>query len=319
MTRAPFEQLPYDEVPDAPRLAHPWSDLRQETLAVSSKHFGDMKVHARSLGQGEPLVLVHGLMTSSYSFRYVFEPLAERFEVIAFDLPGAGRSSAPDVSYGPSELAAFIGEVLRARNVYGARIIGNSMGGYLCMQLALDDPGAMSRLVNLHSPGLVTPRMVALEAAFGLLPGAERVVDWLVRRDPHRWVHGNVHYLDETLKSREEHREYGDPLKTPAGRRAFARYLGDALRASEMERFEARLAALGGEFPVPLALVYARKDPMVPPAVGERMRALLPDASFRWLEDASHFAHVDASARFVEAVMPFLTEEPKRTSGSDAP
>ncbi len=294
-------------------MPHGWSALRQETLRVASKHFGDTEVHARSLGQGEPLVLVHGLMTSSYSFRYVFAPLAERFEVIAFDLPGAGRSTAPDVSYGPRELAAFIGEVLRARNVYGARVVGNSMGGYLCMQLAIDDPRAMSRLLNLHSPGLVTPRMIALEAAFGVLPGAERVVDWLVRRDPYRWVHRNVHYFDETLKSREEHKEYGDPLTTPAGRRAFARYLADTLRASEMERFEARLAALGGEFPVPLALVYAEKDPMVPPAVGERMRALLPKATFTWLEDASHFAHVDASARFLAVAMPFLTE------GLDAP
>jgi pimeloyl-ACP methyl ester carboxylesterase len=59
-------------------------------------------------------------------------------------------------------------------------------------------------------------------------------------------------------------------------------------------------------FPVPLMLVYAAKDPIVPPIVGQRLRALVPDAQFVELDEASHFAHVDAAERFVAACEPFL-------------
>jgi pimeloyl-ACP methyl ester carboxylesterase len=244
-------------------------------------------------------------MTSSYSFRYVLERLAKDFEVIVFDLPGAGRSDAPDVPYGAEELAGLIGETLDALSITGARVIGNSMGGYLCMWLALSRPDVMSRLVNLHSPGLATPRMDALEIALGWLPGSRAIVDHLVSRDPERWVFRNVHYYDESLKSREEAREYAAPLRTREGRKAFARYLGDTLRASTMRRFERALEARR-PFPVPLMLVYARRDPMVPPSVGVRLGKLVPEASMVWLEEASHFAHVDAPDAFLDVAIPFL-------------
>jgi pimeloyl-ACP methyl ester carboxylesterase len=135
-------------------------------------------------------------------------------------------------------------------------------------------------------------------------PGWGRVVSALVRRDPERWVHRNVHYYDETLKSREEHREYAAPLRDPAGLEAFLRQLVETLDAREMDRFADALRAR--PFPIPLQLVYARRDPMVPPVVGERLAELVPDARIVWLEEASHFAHVDAADRFVEVVLPFL-------------
>src|SRR4051812_43138378 len=219
-------------------------------------------------------------MTSSYSFRYVLEPLGKRFTVHVPDLVGAGRSSKPiDRSYGPDAVARSIGEMIDELGIRGAPAIGNSMGGYLIMRLALLDPGAISRLVNLHSPGLPTARMRALSIAFGLLPKPAAILEWLVKRDAQRWVHRNVHYYDETLKSREEHREYARALEDEGGVQALAKFLSETLDAGEMVRFERRLGELGS-FPIPLQLVYAERDPMVPPSVGERMAALLPGAKF---------------------------------------
>lgn len=302
---APFRQGRFEDLPERPRIAHPFFAVPETRVRVRSAHFGDVSLSVRRLGSGPPLVLVHGLMTSSYSFRYVIEPLSKKYEVIVFDLPGAGRSDTPDVSYEAEPMADLIGETMEALGVLGARVVGNSMGGYLCMWLALRRREAIGRLVNLHSPGLATPRMVALETALGWLPGAARVVDALVRRDPERWAHRNVHYYDESLKSREEAREYAAPLQTAAGRMAFTRYLRETLRASTMKRFERALARTR-PFPVPLQLIYARRDPMVPPSVGARMSAAVPDAAMVWLEEGSHFAHVDAPTAFLAAATPFL-------------
>ncbi len=300
----PFVQLRFADVPETPRVPHAYATTEVRTVTIAWP--APTAIHVRVLGpvDAPPLLLVHGFMTSSYSWRYVFAELARDYRVYAPDLPGAGRSDKPDRAYRAADLAQAIGLVIDALGLRGARVIGNSLGGYLCMHLALHDPGAMSRLVNLHSPGVPSGRMWALKAALKVVPGAATIVRKLVWRDPERWVHDNVHYFDETLKSREEHREYAAPLRTPEGVRAFYRMLAETLDPSDMRRFVATLKSDG--FPIPLQLVYAKSDPMVPPSVGRALAKVLPTAAFVELPRGSHFAHVDAPDLFLAAVRPFL-------------
>ena len=163
----------------------------------------------------------------------------------------------------------------------------------------------MRVLVDIHSPVFPEPRYSALAAALAT-PGAKSILRWMIRRDPLRWAHRNVHYFDETLKSLEEAHAYGDPLADDAGARAFIRYLSDAVTPSGFRAVAARLETLakdGADFPVPLRLVYARRDPMVRPSNGERMSRLFPRAELVWLEQSSHFPQVDTPddlARLVE-------------------
>ena len=304
----PFEQLPFADVPESPRVPHAFARTTARTITIAWPAGSTIHIHVRVMGVGDrpPLLLVHGFMTSSYSWRYVFEALAERYTVYAPDLPGAGRSDKPDTSYHPDRLAEAIGAIVDALGIRGAPVIGNSLGGYLCMRLALRDPGAMSRLVNLHSPGLSTARNWALKAALRLTPFAASAVRKLVWRNPQRWVHRNVHYFDETLKSREEHREYAAPLETPDGVRAFHRMLAETFDPSAMRAFRRALVALNGRFPIPLQLVYASADPMVPPIIGRQLARLLPSADYVELARGSHFAHVDAPDLFLATVLPFL-------------
>lgn len=302
MASAPFRQLRFEDVPELPVVPHRWSETRRRDVTISCEGV-DTRIAVHELGDGPPLVLVHGLMTAGYSFRYLLDLLAPRYRLLIPDLPGAGHSDHPDIHYGPDVLARSILATLEALGVRGAPVVGNSMGGYLCMHAALIDPGAIGRLVNLHSPGVPTGRMIALRWALRLLP-ARWALDRMVRKDPERWVHRNVHYYDEALKSREEHREYAAPLSLPEGRRSFYRHLRHALDARAMARFATRLRAT--PFPIPLLLVYAERDPVVPPAVGDRLHALVPAAEMIRLPEASHFAHVDAAPRFVDAITPFL-------------
>lgn len=309
MPSKPFQRGRFDLLPERPIRPHPFWETEGIDVEVPYPGVGPIRTHVRRYGEGPPLFLVHGLMTSSYSWRYVLEPLGAKHTLYALDLPGNGRTERPtQASYAPDRVATYLGEVMRVLGIRGAPVIGNSMGGYLSMRLALQDGGAMSRLVNLHSPGLPTPRMFALAAALSA-PGAHSLLGWLVRRAPLRWTHANVHYYDEDLKSLEEAREYAAPLTTPEGRVVFGKHLGETLAVSAMRRFEAELAERARRkvaFPVPLMLVYADRDPMVPPSVGARMSRLLPDAEMVWMKEASHFAHVDAAERFAEIALRFL-------------
>lgn len=303
MTTTPFAQLPFDQIPDQPRVPHPWARCATARVTITTPALGRVGITYRTYGEGPPLVLVHGLMTAGYSWRYVLAGLGAHFRLIIPDLPGAGDSDMPERPLTPAAMADALIALVDALGVRGAPVIGNSMGGYLCMHAALRDPGVFAHVINLHSPGVPTARMHALWLALRVLP-SRAIVDRLVRRDPERWVHRNVHYWDESLKSREEHRVFAAPLRSAAGRRGFYRALHDTLDVRAMRAFVRALAAR--PFPVPLTLVYAERDPVVPPIVGDRLRALVPAARFIRLAEASHFAHVDAADRFVAAVLPTL-------------
>jgi pimeloyl-ACP methyl ester carboxylesterase len=304
----PFEQGRFEDIPESPRRAHAYDEMEAKVVSLESRPFGTIDIHYRELGDGPPLLLLHGLMTSSYSWRYVAKDLAKSFRVIAPDMPGAGASGKPDARYEVDALAVWVRELLAALGIRGCAAIGNSLGGFVMMRAALDEPDAIGRLVNIHSPAFPEARYYALHAALSV-PGVRAALARHVRRDPLRWAHANVHYHDETLKSREEARAYGEPLASAEGARAFVRYLSDALAPSGfrglVRDLESRRSK-GLGFPVPLCLIYSRKDPLVRPANGPRLQALVPDADLVWLDDSSHFAHVDTPEALVLAAVPFL-------------
>jgi pimeloyl-ACP methyl ester carboxylesterase len=304
LSDAPFRRGRFDALPAEPRRPHRYFALPSKQTRVESAPFGALDVHYRELGSGPPLLLIHGLMTTSYSWRYVIDELARDFRVIAPDLPGCGRSDKPlEPRYSGSALATFVLELQRALGVRGCPVVGNSMGGYLCMRAALADEGAFSRVVNIHSPGTPDWRYRALGILLGA-PGVRALLAWWIRRAPRRWAHRNVHYYDESLKSIEEAAEYGDPLATREGVHAFLNYLSQTFAPAEMASFVTELGAR--PFPAPLLLLYSRQDPLVPPSVGEALHRLVPAARFQWLEATSHFAHVDTPEAVLAAVRPFL-------------
>jgi pimeloyl-ACP methyl ester carboxylesterase len=314
MRREPFARIPFDQLPERPRLAHPYFDAESVDLAMDTPSFGKTRIHYKTYGSGPPLLLIHGLMTTSYSWRYVLEDLGRRFRVIAPDLPGCGRSDKPlDRSYHPAALAEWIGDFQDAVGITGCGAVGNSLGGHLCLRRVLSAPTSFARLAVIHAPVLPDRRLRALHAALAV-PGAARVFARWIRSSPHTWAHRHVHYYDETLKSLEEAREYGEPLSTADGAQAFVRWASETLAPAELGRFAAGLRRRLRDdvaFPVPLLLLYAKQDPLVDPAMGDALRAMVPSATLIRLENSSHFAHVDTPTAVAEAIASFFAENGK--------
>jgi pimeloyl-ACP methyl ester carboxylesterase len=307
----PFHRGPFGELPEQPRLPHPYGEAAKQEVVVESAAFGSVRTRVVTYGPetAPPLLLVHGLMTSSYSWRYLLEPLGSQYRLYVPDLPGCGESQPlPDRRHSGLALASFIGDLQAGLGIVGCDVVGNSLGGYLCMQRALQEPQSFDRLVVIHAPALPQARLRALHFALKV-PGTAQALSRVVRRDPLRWAHRNVHYYDESLKSLEEAREYGAPLATKPGAAAFIRYLADALDPGELTDFVKELERRrdqGQGFPVPLTLIYAREDPMVAPEIGPKLHELIPAAEFHWLEDSSHFAQVDSPAPLAELIVDFL-------------
>lgn len=305
----PFQQQRFSDVPEKPRKPHPYFSVPFRDVEMESRAMGRIRVHVRELGDGPPLLLIHGLMTTSYSWRYVIEPLAKQFRVIVPDLPGAGRSGMPiDASFHPDSFADWIAEFIETMGIRGARVVGNSMGGYLCMKAVLRHPGAIGKLINVHSPAFPELRLHALSTVLSI-PGSTGLLRKLVNLSPLRWAHMNVHYFDETLKSLEEAREYSDPLTTENGLICFRKFLAETMAPGPMGGFVETLRKRNAPFPVPLMLLYSRTDPLVRPENGEKLAQLIPGAELAWMENTSHFAHVDTPELVTGHIERFMTTE----------
>ena len=108
-------------------------------------------IHYTILGQGNPLVLIHGFPNDSSAWDSIVPELARHYQVILPDLPGAGKSPIPDTELTMEYMAASIKEVLDKENISKAVLAGHSMGGYTAMQFAASYPEMIRGISLVHS------------------------------------------------------------------------------------------------------------------------------------------------------------------------
>lgn len=129
-----------------------------------------MLLHTDISGQGEPLVLIHGLFGSYENLGMIARQLVNDFTIINVDLRNHGKSAhAATMSY--PEMAQDVAETLDALGINSASVLGHSMGGKVAMQLALTAPERVTKLVLADiSPVETKPRHNAIFDALSQLP-----------------------------------------------------------------------------------------------------------------------------------------------------
>ncbi len=108
-------------------------------------------LHYTREGSGKVVVLVHGFLGGIQIFGRIFEPLTKQFDVIAIDLPGHGKSEAPEDEYTMYRYAEDILEVLINEQVESAYWIGHSMGGYITLAALEKQYTNIEKAVLLYS------------------------------------------------------------------------------------------------------------------------------------------------------------------------
>jgi len=117
-------------------------------VAASGRvRIGELEVAYRSAGNGPPLVLLHGFLCDSRVWRLELEDLSDRFTVIAWDAPGAGRSSDPSDPFTITDWARYLGAFLDELQVERAHVLGLSWGGLLAQELYRIAPARIQTLI----------------------------------------------------------------------------------------------------------------------------------------------------------------------------
>jgi pimeloyl-ACP methyl ester carboxylesterase len=257
-------------------------------------------------GDGPAIVLIHGITSSSRTWRSVMGGLAERYTVVAPDLLGHGRSGKPRGDYSLGAYASGIRDLLSLLGISRVTVVGHSLGGGIAMQFAYQFPDRLERLVLVDSGGLGEEVSVALRAA--TLPGAELVLPLMfspLTRDAGRAVGRVLGRLG--LKASANVRgvvEGVDSLADADARRAFV-HTARAVIDPRGQRVDAR-DRLYLSRDVPTMLIWGAADRIIPVEHGRRAHELMPHSRFEVFPGAGHFPYNDDPERFVSVLSDFI-------------
>jgi pimeloyl-ACP methyl ester carboxylesterase len=276
-------------------------------------------IHGREVayrfdGSGQLVVLVHGMAGSAATWDRVFPALAERFAVLALDLPGHGSSAKPaDGDYSLGSFASVVRDLMMTLGLDGGTVVGQSLGGGVAMQFAYQFPSRCERLVLVGSGGLgrdVSPLLRVL--AF---PGVEFIYPVIfasVLRDAGRSVLGSLRriglrpsaYLDQIWQGYES-------LTEPETRAAFARTLRSVVDVNGQRVSAHDRLPLARD--VPTLIVWGANDAIIPRTHAADAAATLPNSRVEIFERVGHFPHCEDPDRFVRVLTDFIeSTEPAR-------
>jgi len=109
------------------------------------------KIHYIDIGQGDPIVLLHGYLESLAIWEKFANQLSHKFRIIAFDIPGHGKSEALAEKHSMEMLADCVYDALKLLKINQCLMIGHSMGGYITLMFHHLYPELLSGFSLFHS------------------------------------------------------------------------------------------------------------------------------------------------------------------------
>ncbi len=272
----------------------------KDSISASYRHMnicGDnCRIYVEEAGQGHELLLLHTAGSDSRQFYHLFneEVLTKQWRVVAFDLPGHGKS-LPSTGWLNREYRlttqSYVDAVLDFVNQMGLTrpvVLGCSMAGSLCLQLARDHPERFAGVI-------------ACEAA-ERVPG--RLHDWL--RHPRvdsaefgpQWIDG--------LISPYSPREYRDEILWQYSQAGSGVFFGDVAFYSG-EFFLSKPESIDTKN-CPVFMLTGEYDYSCTPEMSRRTAEKIPGARFQEMKRLGHFPMSENPSAFLEYLMPILGE-----------
>jgi pimeloyl-ACP methyl ester carboxylesterase len=259
------------------------------------------------LGQGPPLILIHGFGGSMWQWEHQYSVLAHTHRVIILDLLGSGLSDKPEEAYTPKLLVEFFREFMDRLNIPKATLIGNSMGAGLAMAMALDHPERVARLVLIsgfpaqvensiaspHYQRFLYHRPPLWLAKFGNWMAGRRTTEHILKE-----IIYNAALISPTVIDRSFHNRQGGEFLSPLYS------LMDNIKTWEGQ-YGNRLQKIFHQ----VLLLWGDHDRVFPLEVGERVKDQLPHVEWHVIPEAGHLAQWEEPTLVNQFILSFLARE----------
>ena len=280
---------------------------------------GSLRVHHMQGGRGSAVVFVHGLGSSGYmEWRHNLEEVTGRHRVFAPDLPGYGRTDKPRVRYTVPYFARFIRRYMEDRGLRSAALVGASLGGRIALEVALEQPKLVRKLVLVNTLGLGRPKVRMAQMAYGLVT-IPRVGEAVMRftRDALTWApaamvrrvaarySGATSDLNRTMDN-----IYLDDLRemyaTDAFRNAYLSTLRSLVNPRSLFGGHHDVTQRLNELKIPVQLIWGADDPLFPLAHAERASSLIARCRLAVIDGAGHTPQAERPEEFNRVLHAFL-------------
>jgi len=240
-------------------------------------------------GAGEwPLLLIHELGGSSASWHAAIPHLAPHHRLIVPDLRGVGRSEKPPSQFDFSSLTDDLAALLAALGVKTCDVLGAALGAFAGASLALRHPTLVRRLILCAVAETVSPV----------------VADYLTSRAARVRTQGMRVAADESLKN-----AFPDPHGAVRAAYRPLWLANDPAAYAELSLALARVRMAPSDWQritQPTLVLSGARDFVWPPAIGQAVAALIPNAIFATLPQAGHFPHLQSPAELAARARKFL-------------
>jgi len=255
-------------------------------------------VRYRELGEGPPIVLIHGFSASLDSWTGVADVLAKHHRVVAIDLKGFGWTSRPEGDYSPEAQAQLVWHVLDKLGVEDTAVVGHSWGSSVALAMVLAQPARVRRVALYDA--YVYDEEVPSFFRWAQLGGMGEVLfslyfkERIDERVP-LGVHDDRYATQWSVERVEE--ELDRPGSTAA-----------ALATARGHHFASITSKLG-TIQQPVLLLWGADDQVTPVRFGERLARELPRAELKIYPACGHLPMVEARNQSTRDLVHFLAEQ----------
>jgi pimeloyl-ACP methyl ester carboxylesterase len=261
---------------------------------------GGVRLHYVEAGEGPPLLLLHGLNGSTFSFRLLMPYLARHFRTIAVDLKGFGYSDRPSSGdYSLGAQARLVAGFLDALGIDRAFVLGHSLGGAVAMRLALASPERVERLILVSAADDSELRR-GLRSARLVRPLLPVVAAFTVQNQRFRRMSLRSACYDPAFITPEIMEGYMAPTRIRGHLHALGSLMVDRRRDAPLD---------AASITQPTLIMWGSADRWIASSHGERLRALIPSSSFVLIEKAGHLVLEEQPQECSRVIIDFLKAE----------
>lgn len=269
-------------------------------------------IHFLELGEGEPLILIHGAGAHSSHWINILKPLSENFHLYVLDCPGSGLSDRYDYKIPDIKEYAFdfIKSFMDTVNIPKASFLGNSMGGFYSINFALYAPDRVDKLILIGAPAGIThwipylPRFLGAKGINHLLMNTIKPGVLLMRLIFRHYLVANASQISrDLLKHEVAHLKLKGTI--PSLLHLCERII--TLKGLKDELyFGNKLSGLK----MPVYFLWGEKDVFEKPEVGTEQAKYISFHNFDIIENAGHIPWLDKPDNCVALIIKCLSGPP---------